>query len=159
MRTLCRWAKILRNITSRLARQKIWKNYACCTCSMRRKTTSLTVLPVYSRLPLVHESITSTKYFLHVDFDVTLYNRHKSVRHSAADLAAVLMGKKVNQACILKIILTLLTITILPVFTINYIHNLTKVIRYICRKSFSWITSEKHCSVRSGEQAAAKTLR
>ena len=46
MRTLCSWAKILRNITSRLARQKIWKNYAWCTCSMRRKTTSLTVLPV-----------------------------------------------------------------------------------------------------------------
>ena len=48
MRTLCRGAKILRNITSRLARQKIWKNYACCTCSMRRKTTSLTVLPVHT---------------------------------------------------------------------------------------------------------------
>ena len=46
MRTLCRWAKILRNITSRLARQKIWKNYACCTCSMRRNTTTLTVLAV-----------------------------------------------------------------------------------------------------------------
>ena len=46
MRTLCSWAKILRIITSRLARQKIWRNYACCTCSMHRKTTSLTVLPV-----------------------------------------------------------------------------------------------------------------
>ena len=43
MRTLC--TKILRNITSRLARQKIWKNYAC---SMRRKSTSLTVLASYS---------------------------------------------------------------------------------------------------------------
>ena len=87
-----------------------------------------------------------------------MFTKHKSVRHSAADLAAVLM-EKVSQACILKIILTTLTITILPVFIINYIHNLTKVIRYICRKSFAWITSEKHCSVRSGEKAAAKTLR
>ena len=47
MRTLCSWAKILRNITSRLARQKIWKNYACCTCSMRRKTTSLDFLKLH----------------------------------------------------------------------------------------------------------------
>jgi hypothetical protein len=32
---------------SGLARLEISKIYACCTCSMRRKTTSLTVLPVY----------------------------------------------------------------------------------------------------------------
>ena len=50
MCTLCSWAKNLGNITSRLARHKIWKNYTCCTCSMRRKTTSLTVLPVYIRV-------------------------------------------------------------------------------------------------------------
>ena len=31
---------------SGLARQEISKIYACCPCSMRRKTTSLTVLPV-----------------------------------------------------------------------------------------------------------------
>ena len=46
MPTLSSWAKILKNIISRLARQKIWKNYACCNCSMRRKTTSLTVQAV-----------------------------------------------------------------------------------------------------------------
>ena len=35
---------------SGLARQEISKIYACCPCSMRRKTTSLTVLPVSSNI-------------------------------------------------------------------------------------------------------------
>ena len=62
MRTLCSWAKILRNITTRLARQKIWKNYSCCTCSMSRKTTSSTVLPVYLEISCSKRYLSKPKF-------------------------------------------------------------------------------------------------
>ena len=62
MCALCSWARNLINITSRLARQKIWKCYACCTCSMHRKTTSLTVLPVSFKSRAVDRS--TAQFFL-----------------------------------------------------------------------------------------------